>query len=69
MVGPVFTHVECLQPQFIFVQETTALFNTADFAPLDPTQEVIFPPELVVNNTIKHEHSAKTEREVCQNDH
>lgn len=34
----------------VFMQEATALFNTADFAPFDPTQEIIFPPELVVNN-------------------
>ncbi|KAF7207112.1 xanthine dehydrogenase/oxidase [Nothobranchius furzeri] len=27
--------------------EVTSLFNTADFAPFDPTQEVIFPPELM----------------------
>ncbi|XP_059183934.1 xanthine dehydrogenase/oxidase isoform X2 [Centropristis striata] len=27
--------------------ESTSLFNTADFAPYDPTQEVIFPPELM----------------------
>ncbi|KAM8722350.1 xanthine dehydrogenase/oxidase [Acanthopagrus schlegelii] len=27
--------------------EATTLFNTADFAPFDPTQEVIFPPELM----------------------
>ncbi|XP_068446454.1 xanthine dehydrogenase/oxidase [Clinocottus analis] len=28
------------------VDESTSLFNAADFAPFDPTQEVIFPPEL-----------------------
>ncbi|XP_037552441.1 xanthine dehydrogenase/oxidase isoform X2 [Nematolebias whitei] len=27
--------------------EATSLFNTEDFAPYDPTQEVIFPPELM----------------------
>ncbi|XP_042370784.1 xanthine dehydrogenase/oxidase-like, partial [Plectropomus leopardus] len=27
--------------------ESTSLFNAADFAPFDPTQETIFPPELV----------------------
>ncbi|XP_042260124.1 xanthine dehydrogenase/oxidase isoform X3 [Thunnus maccoyii] len=27
--------------------EASSLFNTADFAPFDPTQEVIFPPELM----------------------
>ncbi|XP_008323589.1 xanthine dehydrogenase/oxidase [Cynoglossus semilaevis] len=27
--------------------ESTSLFNAGEFAPLDPTQEVIFPPELV----------------------
>ncbi|XP_029282570.1 xanthine dehydrogenase/oxidase isoform X2 [Cottoperca gobio] len=29
------------------VDESTFLFNAADFAPFDPTQEVIFPPELM----------------------
>ncbi|XP_061157633.1 xanthine dehydrogenase/oxidase isoform X1 [Syngnathus typhle] len=29
------------------VDMASKLFNTADFAPLDPTQEVIFPPELM----------------------
>ncbi|XP_062236272.1 xanthine dehydrogenase/oxidase [Platichthys flesus] len=29
------------------VEEATPLFNTSDFAPLDPTQEIIFPPELM----------------------
>ncbi|XP_018522645.1 xanthine dehydrogenase/oxidase [Lates calcarifer] len=29
------------------VDEATALFSTTDFAPFDPTQEVIFPPELM----------------------
>uniref|UniRef100_A0A3Q3B804 Xanthine dehydrogenase n=1 Tax=Kryptolebias marmoratus TaxID=37003 RepID=A0A3Q3B804_KRYMA len=28
-------------------QEATSLFNMEDFAPYDPTQEVIFPPELM----------------------
>nr|XP_057906870.1 xanthine dehydrogenase/oxidase [Doryrhamphus excisus] len=28
-------------------EPTSALFNASDFAPLDPTQEVIFPPELM----------------------
>ncbi|AWO95494.1 putative xanthine dehydrogenase/oxidase [Scophthalmus maximus] len=28
-------------------EEVTSLFDAADFAPLDPTQEVIFPPELM----------------------
>ncbi|KAF1371505.1 hypothetical protein PFLUV_G00277480 [Perca fluviatilis] len=27
--------------------ESSSLFNAADFAPFDPTQEVIFPPELM----------------------
>lgn len=35
----------------VSLQEATSLFNAADFAPFDPTQEVIFPPELMVNNT------------------
>uniref|UniRef100_A0A667YLH0 Xanthine dehydrogenase/oxidase n=1 Tax=Myripristis murdjan TaxID=586833 RepID=A0A667YLH0_9TELE len=30
------------------VSEALPLFDTAEFAPLDPTQEVIFPPELMV---------------------
>uniref|UniRef100_A0A8D0DGT1 Xanthine dehydrogenase/oxidase n=1 Tax=Sander lucioperca TaxID=283035 RepID=A0A8D0DGT1_SANLU len=30
--------------------ESPSLFNAADFAPFDPTQEIIFPPELMVNN-------------------
>ena len=34
---------------YVVMQEATLLFNTADFAPYDPTQEVIFPPELMVN--------------------
>lgn len=34
----------------VFMQEATSLFSTADFAPFDPTQEIIFPPELMVNN-------------------
>ncbi|XP_076022009.1 xanthine dehydrogenase/oxidase [Genypterus blacodes] len=29
------------------VSEATSLFQAADFAPFDPTQEVIFPPELI----------------------
>ncbi|KAM6893010.1 xanthine dehydrogenase/oxidase isoform 1-T1 [Lycodopsis pacificus] len=29
------------------VDESTSLFNAADFTPFDPTQEVIFPPELM----------------------
>ncbi|KAM7365856.1 hypothetical protein PAMP_016751 [Pampus punctatissimus] len=29
------------------VDEASSLFNAADFAPFDPTQEVIFPPELM----------------------
>ncbi|KAG8004405.1 Xanthine dehydrogenase/oxidase [Nibea albiflora] len=29
------------------VTEASPLFNAADFAPFDPTQELIFPPELV----------------------
>uniref|UniRef100_A0A3Q3H2Y7 FAD-binding PCMH-type domain-containing protein n=1 Tax=Labrus bergylta TaxID=56723 RepID=A0A3Q3H2Y7_9LABR len=32
---------------FCFLQEATSLFNPADFTPFDPTQEVIFPPELM----------------------
>lgn len=32
------------------VQEVTSLFDASEFAPYDPTQEVIFPPELMVNN-------------------
>ncbi|XP_056226642.1 xanthine dehydrogenase/oxidase [Seriola aureovittata] len=28
-------------------EEATSLFNAAEFAPFDPTQEVIFPPELM----------------------
>ncbi|MED6259817.1 hypothetical protein ATANTOWER_000009 [Ataeniobius toweri] len=28
-------------------EEATSLYNTADFEPYDPTQEVIFPPELM----------------------
>lgn len=35
----------------VYLQEAKSLFNAADFEPLDPTQEVIFPPELMVNNT------------------
>lgn len=46
---------------YVFTQEATSLFNPAEFAPFDPTQEVIFPPELMVNShkpkhTIKHNH-------------
>uniref|UniRef100_A0A8D2ZCK4 Xanthine dehydrogenase/oxidase n=1 Tax=Scophthalmus maximus TaxID=52904 RepID=A0A8D2ZCK4_SCOMX len=33
--------------QHIHIYEVTSLFDAADFAPLDPTQEVIFPPELM----------------------
>uniref|UniRef100_A0A8C4EZL1 Xanthine dehydrogenase n=1 Tax=Dicentrarchus labrax TaxID=13489 RepID=A0A8C4EZL1_DICLA len=39
-------------------EKTTPLFTATDFAPFDPTQEVIFPPELMVNtHTPKHKHS------------
>uniref|UniRef100_A0A8C4EZG5 Xanthine dehydrogenase/oxidase n=1 Tax=Dicentrarchus labrax TaxID=13489 RepID=A0A8C4EZG5_DICLA len=31
----------------VFEQEATPLFTATDFAPFDPTQEVIFPPELM----------------------
>lgn len=31
------------------VQEVTSLFDASEFAPYDPTQEVIFPPELMVS--------------------
>lgn len=30
-------------------QESPKLFNKEDFLPLDPTQELIFPPELIVS--------------------
>uniref|UniRef100_A0A8K9UE15 Xanthine dehydrogenase/oxidase n=1 Tax=Oncorhynchus mykiss TaxID=8022 RepID=A0A8K9UE15_ONCMY len=32
------------------------LYNPADFLPLDPTQEIIFPPELMVD-TLTHQHT------------
>uniref|UniRef100_A0A4W6FUD7 Xanthine dehydrogenase n=1 Tax=Lates calcarifer TaxID=8187 RepID=A0A4W6FUD7_LATCA len=32
--------------------EATALFSTTDFAPFDPTQEVIFPPELMRSRSL-----------------
>uniref|UniRef100_A0A8D0ARC3 xanthine dehydrogenase n=1 Tax=Sander lucioperca TaxID=283035 RepID=A0A8D0ARC3_SANLU len=37
-------NVNCV---FVSVQESPSLFNAADFAPFDPTQEIIFPPELM----------------------
>lgn len=33
----------------ILSQEAPKLFNKEDFLPLDPTQELIFPPELIVS--------------------
>ena len=32
---------------FSYSQDAKSLFNAAEFAPFDPTQEIIFPPELV----------------------
>uniref|UniRef100_A0A8L0DPJ2 Xanthine dehydrogenase/oxidase n=1 Tax=Oncorhynchus mykiss TaxID=8022 RepID=A0A8L0DPJ2_ONCMY len=37
------------------------LYNPADFLPLDPTQEIIFPPELMVD-TLTHQHTRGGER-------
>ena len=31
-----------------FLQGDNLLFNAEDFTPYDPTQDVIFPPELMV---------------------
>ncbi|XP_027866259.1 xanthine dehydrogenase/oxidase isoform X1 [Xiphophorus couchianus] len=39
-------------------EEATSLFNTADFEPYDPTQEVIFPPELM--NLSKGQRSSRS---------
>lgn len=47
----------CCPASFMFAlltcsdfQEVTSLFSAEDFAPVDPTQEVIFPPELMVKH-------------------
>ncbi|KAM4711210.1 xanthine dehydrogenase/oxidase [Anableps anableps] len=39
-------------------EEATSLYNTADFEPYDPTQEVIFPPELM--NLSKGQRSSRS---------
>uniref|UniRef100_A0A8D0DGS0 Xanthine dehydrogenase n=1 Tax=Sander lucioperca TaxID=283035 RepID=A0A8D0DGS0_SANLU len=43
-------NVNCV---FVSVQESPSLFNAADFAPFDPTQEIIFPPELMGSASLR----------------
>ncbi|XP_005932779.1 xanthine dehydrogenase/oxidase isoform X1 [Haplochromis burtoni] len=39
------------------INEATSLFNPTEFAPFDPTQEVIFPPELMTLSKDRKPHS------------
>jgi hypothetical protein len=36
---------------FLFLKTSPELFSEEEFLPLDPTQELIFPPELMVRNS------------------
>lgn len=46
-------HIKCLFSSSLNVlQEKPQLFNNEEFLPLDPTQELIFPPELIVCHEI-----------------
>ena len=42
--------VSLICPLFQQVTLSPSLFNPEEFMPLDPTQEPIFPPELLVGN-------------------
>lgn len=39
---------------FLFLKTSPELFSEEEFLPLDPTQELIFPPELMVRRAIAH---------------
>lgn len=39
---------------FSFLKTSPELFSEEEFLPLDPTQELIFPPELMVKKTVAH---------------
>lgn len=39
---------------FLFSKTSPELFSEKEFQPLDPTQELIFPPELMVRKALAH---------------
>ena len=39
---------------FLFLKTSPELFSEEEFLPLDPTQELIFPPELMVRKAVAH---------------
>lgn len=39
---------------FLFLKTSPELFSEEEFLPLDPTQELIFPPELMVRKAAAH---------------